>query len=199
MPTVIEAHLKRDTVPPMWKKILAGLALIVVAILGYAATLPGTFRVERSQKMDASPEVVFGIVNDFRRGKDWSPWEKLDPQMKKTFSGPETGVGSAYAWEGNDDVGKGSQKIILAEAPSKVVSELHFMEPFEAHNQAEFLIRKEGNGSEITWAISGPQPYISKIMCLFMDMDALIGKDFESGLADLKTLAEKTAAAASGP
>jgi uncharacterized protein YndB with AHSA1/START domain len=181
----------------MWKKILAVLAVLIVGVLGYAATLPDTFRVERSQTMKAPPAVVFEILTDFRQGKDWSPWEKMDPQMKKTFAGPETGVGSSLMWEGNDDVGKGSQKIVIADKPSKIVTELHFMEPFEAHNQGEFLIQPDGKGSSVTWAIGGPQPFVSKVMCVFMDMDALIGKDFESGLLSLKTLAEKKAATAS--
>jgi len=178
----------------MWKKILSGLGIVILGVLVYAATLPDTFRVERSQTIAAPPEVVFDILADFRQGKNWSPWDKLDPQMKQTFSGPDTGVGATYSWEGNDEVGKGKQKIIAADRPSKIVTDLHFIEPFEARNQAEYLIQSNAEGSEVTWAISGPQPYLSKVMCVFMDMDAMIGKDFESGLLSLKTLAEKTAA-----
>lgn len=178
----------------MWKKILAGLGVVILGVLAYAATLPNSFRVERSQTIAAPPEVVFDILADFRQGKDWSPWEKRDPQLKQTFTGPATGVGASYAWEGNDEVGKGKQTITVAEKPTKIVTDLHFIEPFEARNQAEYLITSNAGGSEVTWAISGPQPFISKVMCVFMDMDAMIGKDFESGLLSLKTLAEKTAA-----
>jgi uncharacterized protein YndB with AHSA1/START domain len=179
----------------MWKKILAGVLVVIVAFLGFVATRPDSFRVERSIVVQAPPEVLFSIVNDFRNGAKWSPWEKLDPNMKKTFSGPQTGVGSVYEWEGNDEVGKGRQEITLVEPPNKVVSSLHFIKPFEAHNEAEFLFVKEGEGTRVTWAISGPSPFISKLFGVFMDMDKMIGKDFEKGLADLKKLAESQAKA----
>lgn len=180
----------------MWKKILVAFVVLLIGLLGYAATLPDTFRVERSEQINAPPEVVFSILSDFRRGKDWAPWDKLDPNMKRTFSGPATGVGATYEWEGNDEVGKGRQEIVVAEPPHKIVTDLHFIEPFDARNKAEYLIEEQADGSRVTWSIYGPQPYISKLMCIFMDMDAIIGKDFETGLADLKRLAEKTAASA---
>lgn len=179
----------------MWKKIALGLVAAIVLFLIFVATRPSSFRVERSITVEAPPSILFEILTDFKKGQDWSPWEKMDPQMKKTFSGPESGVGATYAWEGNDEVGKGEQKIVHA-APDKIVTDLHFIAPFEAHNKAEYLLSKEGAGTKVTWAIYGPSPFMSKLAGVFMDMDALIGKDFETGLSSLKALAEKEAKAA---
>ncbi|MNK32464.1 Polyketide cyclase / dehydrase and lipid transport [compost metagenome] len=179
----------------MIKKILlsvvALVAVLVVGVLGLAATKPDTFVVERSATINATPETVYALLSDFHQWEAWSPWEKLDPAMKRTYEGAPSGVGAAYAWEGNDKAGKGRMEISEAVAPSKVVIKLNFIVPFEAHNLTEFTLTPDGEAQKLTWKMSGPQPFVAKVMCVFMDMDAMIGKDFEGGLAALKAIAEK--------
>ncbi len=172
-------------------KYLLGLIVIaIVAIVGYASVQPDDFRVERSTTIAAPPEKIAAIVTDFKRGIEWSPWEKLDPAMKKTFSGPSTGVGSVYEWNGNDDVGSGRQEIVKVE-PNLVSMKVDFFTPFEARNMADFKLEPEGSGTKVTWSIYGPNPFMSKVMGIFMDIDSMIGNDFDKGLAALKELAEK--------
>jgi uncharacterized protein YndB with AHSA1/START domain len=179
----------------MIKKILltvvAVVAVLVVGVLGLAATKPDTFTVERSATIKASAETVYALLSDFHLWEGWSPWDKLDPAMKRTYEGAANGLGAVYAWEGNDKAGKGRMEITEATAPSKVVIKLDFLVPFESHNVTEFTLTPEGDAQKLTWKMSGPQPFVSKIMAVFMDMDAMIGKDFEKGLASLKALAEK--------
>ena len=167
---------------------------VVVAAAGvviYAATLPDTFRLERSIVINAPPENVFAIVQDFRRSPEWSPWEKLDPDLKRELSGAESGIGAIYAWEGNKDVGAGRQEIIEATPPSLVRVKLDFFRPFEANNTVDYSLAPEGDGTKITWAMYGPNPLIARVMQIFFDFDATVGKDFETGLASLKALAER--------
>jgi len=175
----------------MIKKIALAIAAAVAAVLILAAMQPNSFRVERKIVINAPPEKVFQWLDDPKRTTEWSPWEKKDPAMKKTFSGPARGVGAAYAWDGNNDIGAGRLELTEVDVPRKVVMNLDFIRPMEGHNIAEYLVTPVAGGSEVTWAISGPMPFISKVMCVFMNMDKMIGKDFEAGLADLKTLAEK--------
>jgi carbon monoxide dehydrogenase subunit G len=176
------------------KKILGIAALVlVVAVAGvllYATTQPDTFRVARSQSIKASPDKIYAYINDFRSWPGWSPYEKKDPAMKRTLSGPPAGMGAVYAWEGNGDVGQGRMEIVEAKPASKVGIKLDFIKPFEAHNMAEFTLEPRGDATQVTWAIHGPMPYISKVMCLFLDMDKMIGRDFEVGLANLKAATE---------
>jgi len=179
----------------MIKKIALGvvavLAVFVLGVLGLAATKPDTFVVERSTTVKASPETVYALLSDFRQWQNWSPYDQLDPAMTRTYEGAPSGLGAVYSWNGNEKAGKGRMEITEAVAPSKVVIKLDFLVPFEAHNVAEFTLTPEGDAQKLTWKMSGPQPFATKIICVFMDMDALIGKDFEAGLATLKTLAEK--------
>lgn len=175
----------------MLKKISIAVAVLLVSLLAYAATKPDTFRVERSTNIIASPEKIFPHINDLKSWGAWSPWEKMDPAMKKTPGGAPSGKGAAYEWDGNTQVGKGRMEITESSPPSKITIKLDFMKPFEAHNTAEFGLERKGDSTHVTWAMFGPQPYMAKIMSLFMDCDKMVGRQFEEGLANLKTIAEK--------
>ena len=175
----------------MLKKIAIVVFVLIAALLIFAASRPDTFRVERSARIQAPPEEIFGLLEDFRRWPAWSPWEKLDPAMKRTLSGAERGRGAVYAWEGNDDVGKGRMEIVESNPPSRLVIKLDFLEPFEAHNTTEFTLRANDGATDLNWAMSGPNLFITKLFGLFVSMDEMIGKDFEQGLANLKAVAER--------
>ena len=175
----------------MLKTILIVVAVLIVGVLAFAATKPDTFSVQRSASIKAPPEKIFAVVNDFHRWTDWSPWEKLDPAMKRTRSGAASGKGAVYAWEGNSKAGAGRMEIIESTPASKVGIQLDFIKPFEGHNIAEFTFAPESDATRVTWTMHGPTPFISKVMQVFVSMDTLIGKDFEAGLANLKTLTEK--------
>lgn len=168
-----------------------GLALLVGALLAFAATKPDHFRIERSVTLKTTPDKIFPLINDFSRWGAWSPYEKKDPAMKRIFSGPAAGPGAVYAWEGNKDVGQGRMEITQAAAPTLVALKLDFVKPFEAHNRVDFTLESTGDATEVTWAMHGPMPFLSKVMTVFFDMDQMVGKDFEAGLAGLKALAEK--------
>ena len=174
--------------------VLAGivgvLAAAIAVILVLAMLKPDEMRVERSATINAPPEKVFGLIQDFHHWDQWSPWEKLDLAMQRTHSGSESGVGAVYAWNGNDKVGQGRMEIIEADAPSKVRIQLDFLKPFEAHNTSEFTLAPEADGTKVTWAMFGPNQFIAKVMQVFMDMDSMVGKDFETGLANMKAAAE---------
>jgi uncharacterized protein YndB with AHSA1/START domain len=182
-------------------KALAVIAVIaavaIAAVLAYAATRPDTFRIQRAASIQASPDKIFPLINDFRNWSSWSPWEKMDPALKRTYSGPSSGQGAVYEWEGNKKVGKGRMEIKDAPPPSRVTIKLDFQKPFEAHNTAEFTLTPKGGTTDVTWAMHGPNLFIGKVMSLFFDMDRMVGKDFETGLANLKTIAEREALARS--
>lgn len=175
----------------MLKKILIVLVLAIAGVLLYAATRPDTFQVQRRATIAAPPDKVFALVEDFHRWGEWSPWEKLDPAMTRTFSGAERGVGAVYAWRGNQDVGEGRMEITEATAPGKVLIKLDFIEPFPANNTAEFVLAPKDGGTEVTWTMRGPSPYVTKLMDTVIGMDRMVGKDFEAGLANLKAAAER--------
>lgn len=162
----------------------------VAGLLAYAATRPDDFRVQRSIVIKAPPEKVMAVVADLRGWTAWSPYEKKDPAMKRAYAGAPAGKGATYEWDGNKDVGHGRMEILEA-GPSKVLIKLDFITPFEAHNTAEFTAVPRGDGTNVTWAMYGPSPYVAKVMQTVMDMDKMIGTDFEAGLASLKTVAEK--------
>jgi uncharacterized protein YndB with AHSA1/START domain len=167
------------------------VAVIVAGILVYAATKPDSFTVKRSTAIKAPPERIFALINDLHGWAAWSPYEKKDPDMKRTFGGAAMGKGAIYQWDGNKNVGSGSMEIIEASAPSKIVIKLDFLKPFEGHNTAEFTMVPMGDNTTVTWAMYGPSSFIFKVMGIFMDMDKMIGNDFAAGLANLKALAEK--------
>ena len=168
--------------------VLLALAIAIVLIL--AARKPDTFSVKRAATIKAAPEKIFALVSDFRQWGGWSPWEHRDPAMKRSFAGAERGKGAIYAWDGNSNVGAGRMEILEAEAPSRVLIKLDFIKPFEGHNTAEFTMLPQGGATIISWVMQGPVPIVGKLMHVFMNMDSMIGKDFEAGLANLKKLAE---------
>ena len=173
-----------------WKIIVIVLVVAVAAILLYAWTRPDTFRVQRSIAIKAPPDRIVALIDDFRAFPQWSPWEKRDPNLKRSLSGAAKGKGAKYAWEGNSQVGSGSMEILEA-TPTRVVTRLDFLKPFEAHNTAEWTLVPAGDTTTVTWAMYGPSPYISKLIGVFMSMDSMVGKDFEAGLAAMKAVAEK--------
>lgn len=177
------------------KRILIGVvALVVVAvavIAGLASISPDLFRVDRQVTIKAPPERVYVLVNDFRAWAAWSPWESRDPAMRREYSGALAGVGATYAWDGNNDVGAGQMEIVEAAAPSLVRIRIAFTRPFEATNTVEFTFVPDNEGTRVGWGMSGRNPFIARIMRLFMDMDGMIGKDFELGLANLRREAER--------
>lgn len=175
----------------MFKKISLIAAGIIVAILVLAAFKPDEFRVERSVHIKAPPEKIFPLISDLHAFSTWSPYEKLDPAMKRSYSGPASGKGAAYEWQGDKNVGHGRMEITNAAAPNSVLIQLDFLEPFEAHNTAAFTLKPEGDGTVVTWAMFGPANYMSKLMSVFFSIDKMVGTQFEEGLANLKQLAEK--------
>jgi uncharacterized protein YndB with AHSA1/START domain len=175
----------------MLKKIAIVALVLIAGLLGYAATKPDTFRVQRSASIKAPPEKIFPLINEFRSWGAWSPWEKLDPAMRRAFAGPAGGKGAVYEWAGNKEVGAGRMEIVEASPSARVKIRLDFREPFEAHNFAEFTLEPKGDATTVVWAMYGPNTYVSKLMSVFFDMDAMIGKYFETGLANLKTVGEK--------
>ena len=172
---------------------LIGIAVVVLiaGLVMFAAIKPDTFTVQRAASIKAPPEKIFPLINEFDRWSAWSPYEKKDPAMKRTRSGPESGKGAIYQWEGNGDVGKGRMEIAKASPPSKVTINLHFEKPFEAHNIVDFTLEPKGDATNVTWAMRGAMPFVSKVISIFVDIDRMIGSDFEAGLANLKALAEK--------
>ena len=170
--------------------IVVVIVVLIAGLLGFAATKPATFRVQRTTSIKAPPEKIFPLVNDLRSHALWSPWEKKDPGMKKSYSGAARGEGAVYEWEGNRNIGKGRMEITETSPPSKVTFKLDFIKPFEGHNIAEFTLDVKGDATNVTWAIFGPSPLLSKVMGLFCNMDRMIGREFEIGLANLKTITE---------
>jgi hypothetical protein len=172
---------------------IAAIVLLVVAagILIYAATKPNDFRVQRSIAIKAPADRIYAQIADFHAWKDWSPYEKKDPGMKRTFGGAPSGKGAIYEWDGDKNVGAGRMEILEAPAPSLVKIKLDFLKPFEGHNTAEFTMVPSGDSTNVTWAMYGPSPYMMKVMGMFMNMDKMIGDDFAVGLANLKAVAEK--------
>lgn len=182
----------------MVRKILGGIALVLVLFAGVVATRPGAFHIERSVVMAAPPETPFALVDHLRSWAGWSPFEKLDPQMKRTFEGPSSGNGAVYAWAGNDNAGEGRMTIERSEKPTEIRIKLEFIKPFAATNIATFTFIPTAQGStKVTWAMDGERNFIAKGFALFMDMDKLIGSEFERGLAALQTLSESAPGATS--
>jgi hypothetical protein len=177
----------------MLKKILLSLVAIIAIILVAAAFQPADFRVTRSATINAPAAEIFAHVNDFHRWTAWSPWEKLDPAMKRTFEGPAAGVGAAYGWEGNSDVGAGKMTITESKPAESIRIKLEFFKPMPGVCPTEFTFRPAAGGTTVTWTMSGTNNYVSKIFCLFMNMDKMVGGDFEKGLATLKANAEAAA------
>ena len=167
------------------------LAIAVAIVLILAATKPNTLRVQRAISIKAPAERIFPLISDFQQWRSWSPYEEKDPAMKRTYSGAERGKGAVYAWDGDKNVGSGRMEILEAAAPQKIVIKLDFFKPFEGHNTAEFTMLPQGDGTHVTWLMHGPANFMSRLIQVFMNLDRMIGRDFEAGLANLKTLTEK--------
>jgi hypothetical protein len=167
------------------------VVVLIAAVLFYASTKPNVFRVERSAMVTAPAEAIYPLLDDLAAWGSWSPWEKKDPGMKKTLSGAARGVGAVFEWDGDKKVGKGRMEIIEASAPGKVAIKLDFIKPFEGHNIAEFTLEPRGESTLVTWAMAGPNPFMGKLVSVFIDCEKMCGRDFEAGLANLKAVVEK--------
>lgn len=172
----------------MVKKILLGVVVLIAAFLGYVATLPSEFKVGREATINATPAAIFPHVNSTRKMDAWNPWMKVDPQVKITYSGPETGVGSMSTWEGNNDIGAGSATIVESVPNQLVRTRLDFLKPFAGTSMVEFTLKAEGTQTVVSWSNSGKSQFIPRIFCTLMrvNMDKMMGEMFEKGLADLK-------------
>lgn len=174
--------------------ILLGLVALVVVLAIVVSMQPGEFRYTRSATIAASPEKVFAHVNNFHKWEDWSPWAKRDPNCKTSYDGPETGEGAKFAWDGNKDVGAGNMTIIES-APHKMIAiRLEFLKPMKAINTAEFTFTPVGNQTQVTWSMFGKNSFMGKAFGLIVDCDKMIGKDFEQGLATMKSVVESSGA-----
>jgi hypothetical protein len=166
------------------------LALAVGVVLALALTKPDEIRVTRSATIKAPPAKIVPLIDDLHAWVAWSPYEKKDPAMQRSYSGAERGKGAAYAWSGNGNVGSGRMEIVDS-TPDKIVIKLDFVTPFEGHNVAEFTLQPRGDATDVNWTMHGPAPLLSKVMQVFFNMDSMIGDDFAAGLASLKAVVEK--------
>jgi hypothetical protein len=174
----------------MWMNIGIVLLVLIIALGIAIATRPDTFRVERSATIAAPAGALFGYLNDFHQWPQWSPWEKLDPDMQRTFSGAQSGVGARYAWLGNSKAGQGSMHMTESNPNDRVALDLDFIKPFKSSNVIEFTLKPSGSATQVTWTMSGNNTTMTKAFSLIASMDKLVGKDFDKGLANLKALAE---------
>jgi uncharacterized protein YndB with AHSA1/START domain len=175
----------------MLKKIAISALAILAIILLMATMQPDSFSVRRSVTVNAAPDKIVPLLADFHNWPRWSPWEKLDPAMQRTFSGAQSGEGAVYSWKGNSDVGAGRMEILEVVPAQKVAIKLDFSEPMESSSITNFTLQPQGTATTVTWNMSGPMPFLSKVMSVFASMDKMIGKDFEKGLSQLKAEAEK--------
>jgi hypothetical protein len=175
-------------------KILIGLAILIAIFAIIVAMRPSEFAISRSATMTAPPPMVFAQVNDFHKWGAWSPWEKKDPAMKRTFEGPPAGIGSAYRWAGNKDVGEGGMTITESRPSNLIRIKLEFLKPMTATHTAEFTFKPQGaDRTDVTWTMTGRHNFMGKAFCMFMNMDKLVGPDFEQGLAGMKSVVESQA------
>jgi hypothetical protein len=169
--------------------VVIAVFVVVAAVLAYAATRPDSFRYTRAIRIDAPPERIHPLVNEFPSWQSWSPYEGRDPAMQRKLSGPQGGKGAIYAWEGNKQVGEGRMEI-MESTPQRILIKLDFFKPFAANNMAEFAFTPAGASTDVTWSMFGPSPFMTKLMGLFINIDRMVGKDFEVGLTNLKAGAE---------
>ena len=167
------------------------IVVVAVAVVAYASTRPDKFRVQRTTSIKASADKIFPLINDYKNWPLWSSYENRDPDMKRTYSGAAAGRGAIYAWNGNKNVGSGRMEIVDAASPNKIIIKLDFFKPFEGHNVAEFTLEPQGDSTNVTWAMYGPVPFIGKVLHMVFDMDKMVGGDFATGLASMKSVAEK--------
>jgi len=162
---------------------------LVAGVLGLAALRPRAFAVSRTLTVQAPPEAIHPLINDFRRWAEWSPYEKLDAEMTKTYTGAAAGTGAVYTWEGRK-AGAGRMEI-RDTSPTRITIQLDFSKPFEAHHTSEFTLEPRGGATQVTWAMRGPSPFASRLFGVFVNLDRLIGRDFEAGLAAIREIAER--------
>jgi hypothetical protein len=174
----------------VWKNILVVLAIVIVAFVVVVALQPDDFKVSRSATIGATPAVVFAQVNDFRKWESWSPWAKLDPAMKQSFEGSSSGEGATYSWSGDSKVGEGKMTLIKSQPPELIHIRLDFEKPMKGTNLTEFIFQPEGQGTLVTWTMSGRQNFVQKAFCLVMNGKKMVGKEFEKGLAQMKAVSE---------
>jgi carbon monoxide dehydrogenase subunit G len=167
--------------------ILWALLALVLAVVLAAATRPDSFRVERSLRVEASAVQVLALLQDFHRWTEWSPWEQIDPSMQRSYSGALSGKGAVYAWSGNGKAGAGRMELVDV-AADRVLIQIDFLKPFKARNTVEFTLHNQGEATRVVWSMFGPSPFISKLMGLVINMDKLVGRDFEKGLANLQAV-----------
>jgi uncharacterized protein YndB with AHSA1/START domain len=177
----------------MFKKLVFALTALIVGFVAFIATRPSTYRVERSITVAAPVDLPFGLVNDFHRWHFWSPWDALDPKMKKTYDGPYAGPGAIYAWSGNEHAGQGKMTILEATPYERIQIQLEFQKPWPSTNTTTFTFQPVAEGVTVRWTMEGTNNFMGKAFSLFMDMDGMIGKDFEKGLATIKSLTETEA------
>jgi hypothetical protein len=177
----------------MFKKILIGIAVIILVFLVVVALQPADFLITRSTTITAPADVVFAQVNDFHKWDAWSPWAKLDPAMKQTYDGTPAGVGAIYSWVGNKDVGEGRMTITQSRPGELVGIKLEFLKPFAQVNNTEFALKPDGDKTAVTWSMNGTNNFMAKGFGLFMNLDKMVGGDFEKGLAQMKLVAEAAA------
>jgi len=172
------------------KKILLALAVLIILLVVIIAMQPADFRVTRSATIGAPAPAVFAQVNDFHKWNAWSPWAKLDPAAKNSFDGPSSGTGAKFGWSGNDQIGEGHMEIIESHPSDLIRIKLDFIRPMEGTSTTEFALKPQGDQTAVTWTMTGRHNFIGKAFCLFMNIDKMVGGDFEKGLASMKSIAE---------
>lgn len=175
----------------MVKLIIVAAVAFIAGLLTFASTKPDTFRIQRSLNIKAPPDKLFSLINSFREWEAWSPWEKVDPAIMRTYSGEPHGTGAVYEWSGNKEIGQGRMEIVESTPPSRIVIKIDFIKPIEAHNTIEFILEVQGDTTKVTQAMHGPNSYLTKVMGLVFNTDKMIGQKFEEGLASMKVIAEK--------
>ncbi len=179
----------------MAQMILTAIFVVFILVLAvmfiYATMRPDEFRIERAADIKAPPEKIFALINDFKAWPAWSPWEKKDPNMRRSYGATASGPGAVYEWDGDKNIGKGRMTIVDATPPSRVAIDLHFIKPFTARNTVEFMLEPRGDATHVTWTMRGRSSLLFKIMHLFIDMDRMVGKDIEQGFANLKAATER--------
>lgn len=180
-----------------WKRILGAVAVALAVMLGLfliiVAMQPAEFRITRSATMKAGPAGVFAEVNNFHNWEAWSPWAKLDPNAKAEFAGPESGEGAKFSWSGNDKIGQGTQTIVESKPDERIRIRLDFEKPMKDTSEAEFTFKPQDDQTQVTWSMSGKKNFVGKAVCMFMNMDKMVGGEFENGLVNLKAIVEKPA------
>ncbi len=174
----------------MLTKVLIAVAVIVVVLLVIVAAQPKEFRVARSATMAAPPSTVFAQVNDFHKWDGWNPWGKIDPAIKQNYEGPQAGVGAIYTWTGNHEVGEGRMTIVESRPTELIRIKMEFFKPFAGNSTAEFAFKPENNQTAVTWSMFGENNFMAKAMHLVMNMDKMIGDQFDRGLASMKSIVE---------